>query len=152
MTLGLVFHLYPMAQKENFKNFLPVVARFDRAIFDNANGTSPKTLVTASNYDTIIYSIAAFSDDSSDLTLVFSYNDGAASEPFEQVVITANAGNDASTPTERLELIETLNARTDSNNNSYLLLPSGWSLEANLTSAPAAGQKVVILCSGEDFG
>lgn len=137
--------------KKNFKTFMPIRANNQRVVLDENNGTSKVTAFTPATEDSLIYSISLYNSEGVTHYLNIYYNKSGVSEPFTQIEIPASVGTDG-TNSPRKEAIDEMNSQNSGDGNQFLLIPAAWTLECNLVSLPSAGNKVVVLFSGQDFG
>jgi hypothetical protein len=118
--------------------------------FINSDGTSKKTLVTATN-DTRLYSIMGTCSDVTARPIVLYLSDGVKDYLAYTVNIPANAG--FITNVNPVDIMYAANGVSlmfhsyDSNYGLYFTIPAGWSLKANLTSTISSPYNVIISVS-----
>lgn len=110
----------------------------------NADGTNAKTIVTAGSNGSKVVSLIATSDDSSARAFKISIVRSGTAYVIGTVSIPANSGTNGSTATVNLlgsGLLPGL--AIDNDGQSYLLLESGDTLTATLTTSAVTAAKVV---------
>lgn len=123
--------------------------------FNNADGTSVKTIVSSSAYDRRIYAISAFSSDSTARNLILNLNDGTTSRTIGTISVTANAGN--TTSVSALDIIAHANVypivakQYDMSGQPFFHLPAGWSIEGNFSVSITAGTNIKFISNGEVY-
>lgn len=137
--------------KQNFKTFLPIRANNQRVVLNENNATTKVIAFSPSPEDSLIYSISLYNSENVIHYLNIFYENSGVSEPFTQIEIPASVGTDG-TNSPRKEAIDEMNSQNSGDGNQFLLIPASWTLECNLVSLPSAGNKVVVLFSGQDFG
>lgn len=138
--------------KQNFKKFMPIKATTQQTVLDENNGTTIVTCFSPASNDSLIYSFSIYNSENVIHYLNIYYKLGSnQSEPFTQIKIPALAGADGDT-SPRKEAIDELNIYNASNIVSHVLVPYNWKIQCNLTTNPSAGNKVVLLLSGQDYG
>lgn len=123
--------------------------------FSNSDGTSTKEIIASSINDRRIYSISAFSSDTTSRNLTVYLNDGTVSRTIGTISVTANAGN--TTSIASLDIISHSNVypifgkQYDMNGQPFFHLPAGWSIECNFSVAVSSGTFIKFTSNGEIY-
>lgn len=116
--------------------------------------TALQTIATAGADDSRVMEICVHSDDTNSTVLTVYMKKGAVSVPIKTVTVAANQGNVIGTP-DRLRLLNgdsgfITGRLVDRDQNYYLVLQAGSTLEASLSTL-SASKKVIIEVIQRDF-
>jgi hypothetical protein len=115
----------------------------------NADGTSTSVVYTAGSDGGSITNLTATTDDTVDVIVVLSSNDGAQINVLGEVTVTAGAGTDGATPAVNL-LDATAMPGVFQNDGSYVLGASE-TLLVNAKSAVTAAKVLSISAKGGSY-
>lgn len=126
--------------------------RVQNTTFTDADTTNYKTLITAGADDTRVYKINASTDSATNVNITLNMNDGSTSIPIATYVLTALRGSDAaSAPLELVSDSVSVLRGIDRNNNAYIALPTGSSLELKMDTTLPATNSAWVVTSAEDY-
>ena len=114
--------------------------------------TGEQTLFTAGADGSILRTIIASSDDTADMDVVLSINDGATSYIIGVVEVPLGSGTTADLPSVNLlnnTAIPSL--QLDNQGNYFLPMKAGYTIEANVLVAVTAAKKIQLTAIGEDY-
>lgn len=135
-----------MANKAPIFQAQPKLATLE---MDNADGTTALNLYTAgATSGGLIDSIAATTDDTSNVTLVLKLNDGTSDFTIGEVVLTAGAGTDG---TDAAQNLLSSTAFPFLQSNGGLSLGPGYILKVAAKSAITSGKVVHLVAFGGDY-
>lgn len=130
-----------------------------RVVIQNSDGTSSKDILAIASGDnsleTFIYSLSITSTDTTARDLSFTIYDGINTTINGLVTVPSSAGSSVGNPPFQLiaNRTTTVLARIlkDANGNYFFPLRPGETLRVNALVAVAAGQQIVIHCTGWNF-
>lgn len=134
----------------NTKPIFPLTPKNFGATFVNADGTTAKTLVTAGANGSIIDFISVISDDTADRGLVLELYNGVTAYGLGDTKIVDGAGtNGVDKAINALDVA--YNPGLGNRDDRSIVLGSGWSLRARMTSAVTAAKTVTVTGSYGDY-
>ncbi len=114
--------------------------------FVNADGTTPKDLVSASTFGSKIFSINVTSDDTVAVDLEVYMHDGTTAYLLATVTVPTLSGTDGFTPAMNL-----LASVPGADGDGELFIPSGYKMQVGPKAAVTAAKTVTIVCLGGDY-
>jgi hypothetical protein len=132
----------------NQRPIFVVAANVDAVTFVNADGTTPKALLTAGANGTKVLSIGVVSDDTVDRYLQLFLYDGATAYIAGTKLIPDLSGTNGTDPA--IDLLDTLMLPWLDSDGEFFL-PSGWSIRVAPTVAITAAKTMTVVGYAADY-
>ena len=116
--------------------------------FVNADGTSNKDIFVAGANGSRLAAISAVTTDTSaNLVKLYAY-DGSTAYQIGDITVAAASGTDGSTASVNLLSLSMLPFL---NSDGSITLPSGWKIQAGVTTAVTAAKTLTLVALGADY-
>lgn len=116
--------------------------------FVNADGTTAKDIFVAGANGSRVGSVAATTTDTSNNLVILYIYDGSTAYRVGEITVTAASGTDGSTAAVNLLSLSTCPWL---NSDGSVTLPSGWKLQAAVSSAVTAAKTLTLVSLGADY-
>ena len=125
-----------------------LAANLAEVTFVNADGTTPKDLISAGANGSKVTRIAVHSDDTAASNLVLYVHDGTTAYKVGTVRVAIGSGNDGAAAAVNL-LSQTMLPWLDADGEFYI--PSGYKVQVGPLVAVTAAKTVTVVCFAVDY-